>query len=98
MRHLVSFLCLVAFAIVLLPLLAVRVGADPGVTVLYHYGIGDGMLGRPTAFAESWLRPSWVPDRVRWDWPGIALADLSPGTQVRSRWWAYRPGRRAGLS
>ncbi len=74
----------VMLAVVVLMLLGPGIAvADPGPTPLFHYGIGDGHLYRPTAFAESWTRPDWVPDRVLRDWPGIALAGLAPGTRVR---------------
>lgn len=76
------FRCMV-FALVLSLLWPRQAGADPGAIPLYHYGVGDGNLGRPTAFAESWLRPSWVPARVLRHWPGIALREYPPGTVVR---------------
>lgn len=84
MRGFISPLRLLTLTlIVLLTMAAKETGADPGIMPLFHYGIGDGKLGAPTAFAESWMRPSWVPDVVRRDWPGVAISDLPPGTAVR---------------
>lgn len=84
MKRLIQSLCLIALVLCLLLILATaRVRADPGEVPLYHYGIGDGKLGKPTAFAESWTRPLWVPSTVQRNWPGIALADLPPGTLVK---------------
>ena len=68
------------FFIAILPTVAY---ADPGTIPLFHYGTGDGNLHQPTAFAKSWMRPDWVPDRVLKDWPGIALAEYPPGTKVQ---------------
>lgn len=73
----------IMLAVVLLLLCPGWAGADPGPISLFFYGVGDGHLYQPTAFAESWMRPDWVPDRVLPDWPGIALAGLPPGTRVR---------------
>jgi len=72
----------IGLALALALLMAGQASAD-GPLPLYHYGVNDGHLGRPTAFADSWQRPVWVPDRVRDDWPGIALQDYPPGTRVR---------------
>lgn len=84
MRSVASLLCLiVTILFLLLSTLLTRVGADPGIMPLFFYGVGDGKLGNPTAFAESWMRPSWVPPVVRKHWPGIAIADLPPGTKVK---------------
>ena len=77
------WLLVVGLALLALFLLVARADADPGAMPLYHYGIGDGHLGQQTAFAESWMRPAWVPDRVRRDWPGVALRGYPPGTAVR---------------
>lgn len=76
-------LLILSLALALILLWQHGVGADPGSIPLFHYGVGDGHLYRPTAFAESWTRPDWVPARVLRDWPGIALAGLPPGTRVR---------------
>jgi len=64
-------------------LMPLPASADPGVTPLFHYGVDDGKLGEPTAFAESWMRPLWVPAVVCKHWPGVAIAGLPPGTLVR---------------
>jgi len=71
-----------ALAVALLLLCPWMLEGSPGPTPLFHYGVGDGNEGRPTAFAESWARPGWVPDRVLRGWPGVALAGLPPGTCV----------------
>jgi len=80
---LLHWLLILVLALVLALLWQHGAGADPGPIPLFHYGVGDGQLYQPTAFAESWTRPDWLPDRVLRNWPGIALAGLPPGTQVR---------------
>ena len=80
---LMSPMLLMLLMLLMLPTpLVVRADADTEIP-LFHYGVGDGKLGAPTAFAESWKRPTWVPDKVKRDWPGVAIADLPPGTLVR---------------
>ena len=84
MKRLMHFPYPLAFAtLLLLVFLTGHAGADPGVMPLYFYGVGDGKLGEPTAFAESWMRPSWVPAVVCKHWPGVAISGLPPGTKVR---------------
>lgn len=72
-----------ALAVVLALLWSATAAADPGPIPLFHYGVGDGNGYQPTAFAESWMRPGWVPDRVLRNWPGVALSGLPPGTRVK---------------
>jgi len=69
-------------AVIMLLIWPPTVAADPGPTPLFHYGTKDRHHLRLTAFAESWTRPSWVPDRVLRNWPGVALSGLPPGTCV----------------